>query len=79
MVFYDYGAKDSPQPGGATIDHLRSRLSPNRTEPNPDHEERTVLAHFRCNQQRATEEQAALPLEEKRRRSGRPKSQQESA
>lgn len=33
----------------ATLDHLRSRLKPNRQEPNTTNEERTVLSCWKCN------------------------------
>lgn len=52
----------------ATIDHLRSRLDPNRQEPNSGVDIRTVLACWRCNQQRNDFEQASISVEELRRR-----------
>lgn len=54
----------------ATIDHLHSRLSGRRKQRN-DGVEQTVLACYKCNQRRCREEQAALPIEELNRRSGR--------
>lgn len=54
----------------ATLDHLRSRWHPQRAEPNPMREERTVLSCWKCNNDRNTEEQLALPKEERWRRSG---------
>jgi|SRR5688572_2867262 len=54
----------------ATLDHLRSRLHPERQTPNPNCEERIVLACPTCNQKRSTEETRALSKEELWRRSG---------
>lgn len=56
----------------ATIDHLRSRLDPNRRArlARPQ-EERTVLACPACNNQRSKEENAKLPIEEQHERSQR--------
>jgi hypothetical protein len=66
------GEKGGPVPDNfATIDHLRSRLSPHRTEPNLTNEERTVLACPPCNLDRAAQEEKAIPLHELWRRSGR--------
>ena len=58
----------------ATIDHLRCKYSPDRCEPpiGPD-EEMTVLACYKCNQERGKTIEMAVPLVEIRRRSGRGK------
>lgn len=53
----------------ATIDHLRDRFHPLRREPSRNCEERTVLACWRCNNERGSAAQAAQPIEELRRRS----------
>lgn len=56
----------------ATIDHLRCRYSLNRHElPIGPCEERTVLACYECNQERGKIIEMAVPLAERRRRSGR--------
>lgn len=63
---------DEPGAGpdnAATIDHLRSRLNPRRGRAGGG--PKTVLACRSCNQLRAADEDLALPLEERRRRSGR--------
>lgn len=36
-----------------TIDHLRDRFDPTRTEPNPQSEQRWVLACWECNNKRS--------------------------
>ena len=54
----------------ATLDHLRSKLNSLRQQP-CDGKKRIVLACYKCNQRRCREEQAALPIEELHRRSGR--------
>jgi len=56
-------------PEQATIDHLYSRLSGKRQQ--TYNTETTVLACYECNQRRCREEQAALPVSELHRRSGR--------
>ena len=63
------------KPWHATIDHLRSRYDQNRGEPNLTPEiARTVLACYRCNNRRASDEQRSIPIEERWRRSNsRPK------
>lgn len=53
----------------ATIDHLRDRFDPTRTEPNPKWAERTVLACLECNNRRGAERQAEC-VELQRRKSG---------
>lgn len=40
----------------ATIEHLRSRLNPHRTEKNKGNEIRRVLACWQCNQERGAQE-----------------------
>lgn len=52
----------------ATLDHLYSRLNPER-KPNLCGEERTVLACWGCNFERGKDEYAQLSIEEKRKRS----------
>jgi hypothetical protein len=47
----------------ATVDHLRSRLDSSRSEPNPQREQRRVLACWRCNNERARDEQKSMPIE----------------
>lgn len=55
----------------ATVDHLRDRYDPTtRGDPNPDREQRWVLACWECNQRRSDERTAARP-EDLWRRSGR--------
>jgi hypothetical protein len=54
----------------ATIDHLRSRFSINRQEPNHTKETRLVLACYRCNEVRNDQEQATISIEELHRRAG---------
>lgn len=56
----------------ATIDHLDSRLNPQRGTMGGTI--RHVLAHKGCNEKRAAAEVAALPIEEVRRRSALKKS-----
>lgn len=53
----------------ATIDHLDDRLSPERGKHKG--EDRTVLACWKCNNDRNREAQAAYPVEMLRERSGR--------
>jgi hypothetical protein len=55
----------------ATIDHLRPRTDPRRHEPNPNHEERTVLACLACNGERNRMALEQLPPHELHVRSGR--------
>lgn len=57
-------------PNMATIDHLRCRLHPGRLEPNPQHQPRTVLSCWKCNNERGSVEQKEAGLHEIRRRSG---------
>lgn len=54
----------------ATLDHLRSRLTPTRGEPTHGRAA-TVLSCLSCNFERGRNEEAALPIEEQWRRSGR--------
>ncbi len=58
-----------PVPNEATLDHLRSRLHPDRLEP-ANGEIRLVMACRQCNNERGQAEEAALPKEELHRRSG---------
>lgn len=53
----------------ATIDHLDSRLSPERGTHKK--EQRTVMAHARCNHDRGHDEEAAQPLWLRHVKSGR--------
>lgn len=53
----------------ATIEHLRSRLHPNRQEP-AHGDVRWVLACHKCNHQRGREDEAALSIDELHKRSG---------
>lgn len=63
------GMRHAPDfPARATIDHVHSRLSAERGKCD---DVNTVLACFVCNQRRGREEEAALPVEELHRRSGR--------
>jgi hypothetical protein len=48
-----------PTPNLATLDHLRTRMDHNRTEPNNTNEERSVLSCWRCNQLRGICDQKA--------------------
>lgn len=47
-------------PNAATIDHLRSRLDPSRTEPCKPGERRLVMACNRCNSTRGKKDQETL-------------------
>jgi hypothetical protein len=69
---FDYGASKRPPKNLATIDHLRSKLDPHRTEPARG-ERRRVLACYDCNHERAKKEYDALPVEEQRARGRRPR------
>ena len=55
----------------ATIEHLRSRLHPNRQEAPQNGEKRIDIACRKCNNEQGAIEQAEVPLEELRRRSKR--------
>ena len=55
-------------PDLATIDHLRSRLHPNRQEPACG-QQRLVMACSACNNKRGAAELISLPIEEVRERS----------
>lgn len=60
--------------GIATIDHLRCKYLPDRREPTCDpNEERTVMACYKCNHTRGVLVEATVPIDERRRRSGRGK------
>lgn len=59
------GRCNSRNPTRATLDHLRSRLDPKR---GTDFDESTVLACWKCNNERARQEDQLTPVEEKRRR-----------
>jgi hypothetical protein len=68
-VIYDYLPKGKAIPDNcATLDHLRSRLDPTRYEPAKPNEERTVLACFKCNVDRAEQERLSMTKEELRQR-----------
>lgn len=56
-------------PNLATIDHLDDRFSPERGR--HAGEQRTVLACWKCNNDRSIKRHAEIPKEELRRRSGR--------
>jgi hypothetical protein len=47
-----------------TLEHLRTRLDDDRDEPNPDGEERTVIACRRCNEERSNLQVRQLPITE---------------
>ncbi len=71
LIMRSPGTKDCPKRlDEATIDHLRSRYHPDRQELNPNHEIRQVMACWKCNNERNTLEEAAVPIEELHRRSG---------
>lgn len=56
-------------PHEATIEHLRSRLNPTRTEPCVDNKDRRItIACYKCNHERAELERQQIPVEEWRRR-----------
>jgi hypothetical protein len=55
-------------PKMATVDHLRTKYDPNRWTNNNGKEERTVLACFKCNNDRAAKENASRPIEDLQRR-----------
>ncbi len=61
-----------PPDNQATIDHLRFRLHPQRQEPNPQMEERTVLSCWKCNNDRNREEMKAVGIEKIQESSGSP-------
>lgn len=65
VVWYDKDGGTMPE-NGATIDHLRSRLNPERRRKADG--EQTVLACSKCNQQRNRQEELALSPEELRAR-----------
>lgn len=54
----------------ATIDHLRSRLDPERQNHYPS-ERRYILACWKCNNERSKKENSKLRIEELWKRSGR--------
>ena len=64
--------RDSPaQDNWATIDHLRSRLHPDRHEPKQSpHERRSVLACWQCNGRRNNFEMDAVGIDVIRESSG---------
>jgi hypothetical protein len=45
--------RTTPADNMATTEHLRNRLHPDKHEPNPEYDERTVVACWRCNNLRA--------------------------
>jgi hypothetical protein len=61
----------------ATIDHLRCRLHPQRHEPNPKAEQRTVLACWKCNNERNKGEMKEAGLEILQKKSGSPPASKE--
>jgi hypothetical protein len=56
---------------GATIDHLFTKLDPERYQPPKPGERRLVLCCWKCNNDRAAQRNAMLSKEELWRRSGR--------
>lgn len=67
MILLDYRTlpKGEPHPdNAATIEHLRSRLDPKRTERPGPGEKRWVLGCRKCNGKRAAQEEATLTYEE---------------
>lgn len=79
QVTTDFEQKPGARPPEnlATIDHLDSRYSPLRGKFNGLRMARTVLACWRCNNDRAKIREADLPIEELWLRSGRFPSQTE--
>src|SRR5690242_8640627 len=61
--------KNAP-PNTGTMEHLRDRFHPQRTERNQNREQRLVLACRECNERRGAANQAAAGIEELRQRSG---------
>ena len=57
-------------PNTGTIDHLLDKFQPGRSAPNPQREERWVLACLGCNNRRGAETQAAIGTDQLRVRSG---------
>lgn len=58
----------------ATIEHIYSKYNPLRRTPNTTMEQRHVLACYKCNQEKARQDELAVGIEELRRRSGQHKS-----
>ena len=69
LVPYPHGRGTVP-PNAVTLDHVVSRLHPDRSKGKRG-KERTVIACNFCNTRRNDYEQASVPLEELWRRSGR--------
>lgn len=61
----------APVPLDATLEHLRTKLDTNRTEPNTEHSRRVVLCCWECNQRRGANRVARLSKQELWQRSGR--------
>ena len=72
LVFYPLAKFERTPDNYATIEHLNSRLQYPNGRPEAWGKARSlVVACHRCNGDRATREEAALPVEELWRRSGR--------
>ena len=67
-VIREYEPHQSQLPNDATVDHLRSRWSKERGK---DKTESTVLACYKCNQERNEKEQSSVPKVKAWERSGR--------
>jgi hypothetical protein len=65
------GVKHRQEHDWATIDHLVSRFRKHERGAHQPGERRWVLACYECNQRRATEEQASVPIEELRARASK--------
>src|SRR3990167_1644132 len=72
LILYPLAKHERAPDNYATLDHVRSRLHPERTAPAYG-ETRHVLACNKCNRELGAAEEAALPIEEKWRRAGRPR------
>lgn len=71
MVLVEGAAKRRKhEPNQCTVDHLRDRWDPTRSEPARG-EQRYVAACRECNNRRGREREAAQPVGELRRRCGR--------
>lgn len=71
VIYYELKHGERTPHNFATLDHLYSRYSPLRREVHFK-EKTLVLACNACNHRRGIEETMALPVEERRARSGAP-------
>ena len=69
----NFGRHESCPDNMATLDHLRDRLNPKRTEPNQNCEPRTVLSCKKCNELNGKKSEQDLSDGELQRRSSHTK------